>query len=69
VLDLAFVAVRTFHPMSQQELDPMLAKTGAAASIGRFEPVKTTSISDGAAKNPDWLGEEPPDIQQLLPAG
>ncbi|HZC81821.1 MAG TPA: hypothetical protein VE222_08915, partial [Nitrospiraceae bacterium] len=67
ILDQAFEAVRTFHPLSNQELEALLAKTAAAASTGRFEPFKTTSIFDGTAQNPEWLGEEPPHVQQLMP--
>ena len=67
ILDQAFEAVRTFQPLSQLELDALLAKTAEAAATGRFEPFKTTSIFDGTAQNPGWLGEEPPEVQQLMP--
>ena len=68
ILDQAFEAVRTFHPLSEEELDALVAKTSAAAMNGRFEPFKTTSIFDGTATHPEWLGEEPPEIQQLVSA-
>lgn len=68
ILDQAFEAVRTFHPLNQEELDALLAKTAAAALTGRFEPFKTTSIFDGTAENPEWLGEEPAEVRQLMPA-
>jgi hypothetical protein len=32
-----------------------------------FEPFKTSSIFDGTARNPEWLGEEPQRLQQLMP--
>jgi hypothetical protein len=67
ILDQAFEAVRIFQPLQQEALDALLAKTSAAALTGQFEPFKTTSIFDGTAQNPDWLGEEPPEIRQLLP--
>src|SRR6266851_1971515 len=67
ILDQAFEAVRTFHPLSKEELDALLQKTVAAALSGRFEPFKTTSIFDGTAQHPEWLGEEPPEVQQLMP--
>jgi aryl-alcohol dehydrogenase-like predicted oxidoreductase len=67
ILDQAFEAVRTFHPMSDQELQALLAKTAAPAATGMFEPFKTTSIFDGTAQNPAWLGEEPQELQQLMP--
>ena len=66
ILDQALEAVRTFRPMSDQDLAPLLAKTAAAASGGEFEPFKTTSIFDGTAQNPEWLGEEPESLRQLV---
>ena len=66
VLDQAFAAVRTFHPLSDEELHALLAKTASAATRGRFEPFKTTSIFDSTAQNPQWLGEEPPEVRQLI---
>ena len=68
ILDQAFEAVSTFHSLSPEELDELLAKTSTAASTGRFEPFKTTSIFDGTAVHPEWLGEEPPEVRQLVPA-
>jgi aryl-alcohol dehydrogenase-like predicted oxidoreductase len=67
ILDQAINAVRTFQPISNKDLKVLLAKTAAAAATGRFEPFKTTSIFDGTAQNPEWLGEEPPEIQELMP--
>jgi aryl-alcohol dehydrogenase-like predicted oxidoreductase len=67
ILDQAFKAVETFHPMSAQELQPLLDRTSAPAAGGMFEPFKTTSLFDGTAKNPAWLGEEPQEFQQLMP--
>jgi aryl-alcohol dehydrogenase-like predicted oxidoreductase len=68
ILDQAFEAVRTFPSISPEELDALLARTSTTASTGRFEPFKTTSIFDGTAEHPEWLGEEPPEFRQLLPA-
>jgi len=34
---------------------------------GKYEPFKTSSIFDGTAENPEWLGEEPQRVQQLMP--
>jgi aryl-alcohol dehydrogenase-like predicted oxidoreductase len=68
ILDQALEAVRTFHPLSRQELDALLAKTAVAAATGRYEPFKTTSIFDSTAQNPQWLGDEPPEVQQLMQA-
>jgi hypothetical protein len=66
-LDQAINAVRTFQPISNKDLKVLLAKTAVAAATGRFEPFKTTSIFDGTAQNPEWLGEEPPEVQELMP--
>jgi len=59
-------AARTFHPLSAQETESILAKTAAAAAAGAFEPFKTTSLFDSTATNPKWLGEEPQRLQQLM---
>src|SRR5258708_29909228 len=68
ILEQAFAAVRTFHPLSQKELDALLAKTSAPALTGRFEPFKTTSIFDGTAEHPEWLGEGAQEVPPLMPA-
>jgi aryl-alcohol dehydrogenase-like predicted oxidoreductase len=67
LLDQAFEAAHSFKPLSGEQLDALLAKTARAASNGEFEPFKTTSIFDSTAQNPDWLGEEPERVQQLMP--
>jgi aryl-alcohol dehydrogenase-like predicted oxidoreductase len=66
ILDQAFEAVRTFHQLGKEEIDALLAKTAKAAASGKYEPFKTTSLFDATAQNPEWLGDEPPHIQQLL---
>jgi hypothetical protein len=53
--------------MNDEQVQALLAKTAEAASRGEFEPFKTSSIFDSTAQNPDWLGEEPQRIQQLMP--
>jgi aryl-alcohol dehydrogenase-like predicted oxidoreductase len=67
-LEQAFTAARTFRPMSAAQVQTVLAKTAQAASHGEFELFKTTSIFDGTAQHPQWLGEEPPRVQQVMPA-
>ena len=67
ILDQAFEAVRTLTPMTTDEVELLLKKTVSAAANGEFEPFKTTSIFDGTAENPEWLGEEPERFQQLMP--
>jgi len=67
ILEQAFTAVESFHPLNKDEREALLEKTREAAADGRFEPFKTSSIFDGTAENPQWLGEEPPEIRQLMP--
>ena len=66
-LDQAFEAVKTFKPLTKKAEKEILDKTKDVASKGEFEPFKTTSIFDGTAKNPEWLGDEPKRIQNLMP--
>jgi len=67
LLNKDFEAAQTFRPLSNQQLTELLSKTAQAASCGEFEPFKTTSIFDSTAQNPQWLGEEPQRVQQLMP--
>ena len=66
ILDQAFEAVETFHPLSRLELNALLEKTAEAAATGQYEPFKTSSLFDSTAQHPQWLGDEPPKIQQLI---
>jgi aryl-alcohol dehydrogenase-like predicted oxidoreductase len=68
ILEQAFKAVESFYPLTKDEREALLEKTREAAADGRFEPFKTSTIFDGTAENPQWLGEEPPEIRQLMPA-
>jgi len=68
ILDQAFEAARTFRPMTKSQVKSLLAKTKKAAVRGEFELFKTTSIFDGTASNPLWLGDEPARVQQVMPA-
>jgi aryl-alcohol dehydrogenase-like predicted oxidoreductase len=68
ILDQAFEAARTFRPMDEAAVQALLAKTARAAARGAFEPFKTTSVFDGTATHPDWLGEEPRRVKELMPA-
>jgi aryl-alcohol dehydrogenase-like predicted oxidoreductase len=68
ILEQAFAAVESFHPLSNAGLEALLAKTRDAAARGQFEPFKTSSIFDSTAENPDWLGEEPREIRELMSA-
>jgi aryl-alcohol dehydrogenase-like predicted oxidoreductase len=67
-LEQALNAARTFKPMSDEQVSALLAKTKKAAARGEFELFKTTSVYDGTASNPEWLGEEPPEVQRVMQA-
>lgn len=56
ILEQALEAVRTFEPMSQEQVTELLNKTRSAAAKGQYELFKTTSQFDSTAKNPEWLG-------------
>jgi aryl-alcohol dehydrogenase-like predicted oxidoreductase len=68
ILEQAIDAVRTFKPMSAAEVSALLEKTRSAAAQGEFELFKTTSIFDSTATHPDWLGEEPERVRDMMPA-
>lgn len=67
-LEQALTAARTFKPMGDAEVRALLAKTEKAAARGEFELFKTTSVYDGTASHPEWLGEEPPKVQRVMQA-
>ena len=68
VLEQALSAVNTFRPLKTAQVKALLAKTKSAALHGEFEPFKTSSIFDSTATHPDWLGEEPRRVRELMPA-
>jgi aryl-alcohol dehydrogenase-like predicted oxidoreductase len=68
-LEQALAAARTFKPMSDEQVKGLLSKTAKAASRGEYELFKTTSIYDGTASHPEWLGEEPPEVQSMMQTG
>ena len=65
-LEQAITAARTFKPMTDEQVSSLLASTAKAASRGEYELFKTTSIYDGTATHPEWLGEEPPEVQRVM---
>jgi len=67
VLDQALNTVRTFRPMDAAEVQALLSKTKAAATRGEFEPFKTSSIFDSTATHPEWLGQEPQHVREMMP--
>jgi predicted aldo/keto reductase-like oxidoreductase len=68
ILDQAFAVADSFHQLSEEERASLLRKTQDAALTGEFEPFKTSSIFDGTAENPEWLGDEPKELRELMPA-
>jgi hypothetical protein len=68
VLDQALEVGTTFRPLSEAEVDAILAKTRAAAARGDFELFKTSSIFDSTATNPAWLGDEPKHVRDMMQA-
>ena len=67
ILDQACDAARTFTPLTDTERTSLLARTAAAAAHGEFEPFKTSSIFDATAEHPEWLGDEPKRLTELMP--
>ena len=65
-LEQALTAARTFKPMTEDEVKSLLSKTAQSASRGEYELFKTTSIYDGTAEHPEWLGEEPPEVKRVI---
>jgi hypothetical protein len=55
-LEQGLEAVRTFKPMSPDEVAALLAKTAEAAANGEYERFKTSTGFDGTSNNPQWLG-------------
>jgi aryl-alcohol dehydrogenase-like predicted oxidoreductase len=68
ILDQAFEAARTFTPMTDAQLQALLARTATSAARGEFELFKTLSIFDATTTNPEWLGEEPERLHRLMQA-
>jgi aryl-alcohol dehydrogenase-like predicted oxidoreductase len=66
ILDQACEAARTFKPLDAGQVAALLARTASAAARGEFEPFKVSSVFDGTAQNPHWMGEEPARLTSLL---
>jgi len=67
ILNQAFTALRTFPKFTDADRAALLDPTRKAAAKGKWEPFKTSSIFDGTAATPKWLGEEPPRLQRIMP--
>jgi aryl-alcohol dehydrogenase-like predicted oxidoreductase len=68
ILDQGIEAVKTFQPMSREQIAQLLAKTKDVAMAGKYELFKTSSHFDSTAKHPDWLGGDTPSVRSLAPA-
>jgi aryl-alcohol dehydrogenase-like predicted oxidoreductase len=68
ILEQALNTAREFRPLSEAQVKVLLAKTAKVASRGEFEPFKTSSIFDSTAEHPEWLGEEPRHVRDLMRA-
>jgi aryl-alcohol dehydrogenase-like predicted oxidoreductase len=66
VLDQALRVARSFEPFTEQEMNSLRDRTKALAQTGRYELFKTSDRFDATAKNPDWLGEEDPELARLM---
>jgi aryl-alcohol dehydrogenase-like predicted oxidoreductase len=67
ILDQAFEAARTFRPLEPAAVQALLDRTAGAASKGEFELFKTSSVFDATAQNPEWLGGQLDQVEQLSP--
>ena len=52
-LKQALQAVKTFKPLTGEQMASLLTRTAEAAADGHFEPFKTTSNFDSTAKHPE----------------
>ena len=66
-LDQAFLAAKTFKPMTEAEEAPILNASAPFANDGQFELFKTTAHFDGTARHPAWLGGDTPLTLKLAP--
>lgn len=65
ILDQAFEAAKTFHPMNQEEVAELLSKTEKLAAQGQYELFKTSAHFDSTAHHPEWLGGQSPRVTSL----
>jgi aryl-alcohol dehydrogenase-like predicted oxidoreductase len=60
ILKQALEAVKTFKPLTADQVAALLARTAPAAAHGQFEPFKISNGFDGTAQHPEWLGAPGP---------
>lgn len=56
ILNQALEAVRTFKPMSKEQVTALLNRTASVAAKGQYERFKISDQFDSTAKHPEWLG-------------
>src|ERR1035438_5432915 len=66
ILNQAFTALRTLPKFTDADRAALLDRTRKAAAKGKWEPFKTSSIFDGTAATPKWLGEEPARLRRIM---
>jgi len=49
-------AVKTFKPLTEEQVTALMKKTSEAAADGKYELFKTTSHFDSTAQHPEYLG-------------
>lgn len=67
-LEQALHAAETFRPLSNEQVNQILAKTKPFADAGRCEPFKITALYDSTAQHPEWMGEDAAS-SDMAPAG
>jgi aryl-alcohol dehydrogenase-like predicted oxidoreductase len=67
VLNQAIRVAQDFRPLSDVEAQALREKAKPAAT-GEFELFKTSNLFDSTAEHPEWLGEEPKRMQQMVGA-
>ena len=65
VLEQNLAALRSFKPLSDEELASLRAKSLSDAKTGAFELFKTTTVFDSTVAHPKFLGEESPRTKEL----
>jgi len=55
-LDQALEAVRSFKPMSGEQIATLLSRTKELAMTGKHERFKTSPAFDATARHPEWTG-------------
>ena len=66
ILKQALTVARTFSPLSESDMDALRSRTRDAAAHGDYELFKTSSLFDSTAEHPEWLGEEPKQLQGMI---